>query len=272
MSTYYYKPKCDPIVKEAIDADLRGQIESIHYEFPYYGYRRIHEHLIRTTGEVINTKKIRRIMEKYDLKPITKKRFKIATTDSNHQEKIFPNHIQGMACDDINQVWAGDLTYIRIATGFVFLAVIMDLYSRKIIGWAISTSLKKDICIDALKMAIKGRIPPRGVIHHSDRGIQYASSEYVELLRAYGFIISMSSKGNPYDNAFLESLMKTLKYDEIHLKEYLTLTDVLENLPKFMEDVYNKKRLHSGIGYLPPEEFELRLLTTHISERPILHL
>lgn len=272
MSTYYSKPKIDPLVRGESDADLRGMIEKIHYEFPTYGYRRIQKHIEKTTGEVINSKRIRRVMKEYGLKAISKKKFKVATTDSNHEKKVYPNHIQGMSLNDINQVWGADITYIRILTGFVYLAVIMDLYSRKIIGWAISTSLHRGLCVDALKMAIKERNPKKGTVHHSDRGVQYASEEYVELLLENGFIISMSNKGNPYDNAFLESLMKTLKHEEVHLKEYETMTDVLENLPKFIEDVYNAKRLHSGIGYQAPEEFEKNLLTMATDERPIMQL
>jgi len=273
MSAYYYRPKIDPIERERIDADLRDQIEDIHYDFPYYGYRRIHEHILKSTGEIINTKKIRRVMDKFNIVPISKKKFKVATTDSNHQQPIYPNHIQGMMLTNVDQVWGSDITYIRILTGFLYLAVIMDLYSRKIVGWAISRSLQSDLCVRALKMAIKerGKIPA-GIIHHSDRGVQYASEAYVSLLIENKFIISMSNRGNPYDNAFLESLMKTLKHDEIHLKEYETATDVLENLPKFIKDVYNKKRLHSGIDYMAPEEFEKKLLTMPEDERPKLQL
>ena len=177
-----------------------------------------------------------------------------------------------MGVTNINQVWVSDITYIRIATCFVFLAVVMDVYSRKIIGWAISKSLKADFCVRALKMAIATRSPPKGCFHHSDQGIQYACHEYTGLLVENGFHISMSDRGNPYHNAFAETLMKTLKYEEVHLKEYETILDVIENLPKFMEDVYNCKRLHSSLGYLPPDEFERRLLTMLPEERPILIL
>jgi transposase InsO family protein len=272
MSSYYYCPKRNPMDRAREEADLKGVIEAIHYDFPAYGYRRIGEHILLSTGEVINSKKIRRIMTKYGLRPVWKKSFKIATTDSRHQEPIYPNLIQGMGVNGVNQVWVADITYIRIQTCFIFLAVIMDVYSRKIVGWAISKSLKADICVRALKTALAQRRPPKGCIHHSDRGIQYACDAYVGLLKENEFHISMSRKGNPYDNAFAESLMKTLKYEEIHLKEYETVTDVIENLPRFMEDVYNKKRLHSSLGYVPPDEFERRILTMHPDERPILNL
>ncbi len=272
MSSYYYRPKIDPILRAKEEADIKGQIEAIHFDFPTYGYRRIHEQIIRSTGEIINEKKIRRIMKKYDLRPVIKQSYKIATTDSNHVQPIHPNLIQGMMVNGIDQVWVADITYIRLETVFIFLSVIMDLYSRKIIGWAISRRLEKEICLRSLKMAINCRNPPCGVIHHSDRGVQYASNEYVELLFENKLHISMSDKGNPYDNAFCESLMKTLKYDEIHLKEYETITDVIENLPTFIEKVYNKKRLHSSLGYLPPEEFEAMILTMRPEERPILKI
>ncbi len=272
MSSYYYQPKVDPLTRASEDADLKQMIETVHEDFPYYGYRRIHEHILKTTGEIINEKKIRRVMKKFNLRPRTKIKFKVATTDSNHEERIYPNHIQGMMLNGPDQVWGADITYVRIRTGFLYLAVIMDLYTRRIVGWAISTSLHNGLCIEALEMAIAKGKPKRGLIHHSDRGVQYASKAYIDLLKKHGIIPSMSAKGNPYDNAFLESLMKTIKHDEIHLKEYETMTDVLENLPKFIEDVYNMKRLHSGIGYQTPDEFEKKLLTMALEKRPVLQL
>ena len=162
-------------------------------------------------------------------------------------------------------MWASDFTYIRIENGFVYLAVILDLYSRKVIGWAISKRIDGQLALDALKMAIERRKPPRGVIHHSDRGVQYLCDAYTAHLKANGFHISCSRKGNPYDNAFVESFMKTLKDNEVYLWNYKTILDVIDSLPRFIEEVYNKKRLHSSLGYVPPEEFENNLRNETVS-------
>ena len=255
VSSFYYKPRIDPVVRAMKDADLRDRIERIQMELPRHGYRRVNA-LLRREGYQINTKRIRRVMREYGLFAEVKKAFKVATTDSKHEYGIYPNLARDVEVLEPNRLWVGDITYIRIATSFVYLAVILDVYSRKVIGWAVARHMKKELCITALKMAIEDRKPKTGCIHHSDRGVQYASDEYIKLLDDNEFCISMSRKGNPYDNAFAETFMKTLKYEEVLLNDYETFNDVLERLPRFIEDVYNKRRLHSSLGYKTPEEFE----------------
>lgn len=254
-STYYYRPKINPSEREKRDCDLRDLIESIQVEFPGYGYRRLHQELLRRHVQV-NPKRIRRIQEKYGLFPIVWKKFVTATTDSNHSYRIYPNLTKDLEVTVVNQVWVADITYIRILTCFVYLAVILDRFSRKVIGWAIAKSLHRSLAIKALQMAIDERDPPKGCIHHSDQGVQYASDEYVAIVEGRGMRVSMSRKGNCYDNAFAETFFKTLKYEEVHLSNYETYDDVLKRVPFFIEEVYNRKRLHSSLGYLTPEEFE----------------
>jgi transposase InsO family protein len=254
-STYYYKPKRSRALRDFQDAQLRDEIEAIQSEFPYAGYRTVRTYLFRRRRHWYNGKKIRRVMGKYGLLIKVRRAF-VRTTDSTHGLPVYPNLIAGMTVTFINQLWVADITYIRIATGFVYLAVILDVFSRRIVGWAISKSLDRRFTIEALKMAIELRKPLPGTIHHSDKGAQYACLEYVEQLKQYGFLISMSRSGNPYDNAFAETFMKTLKKEEVYLWEYESFVDVAERIPYFIEEVYNRKRVHSGIGYLPPVEFE----------------
>ena len=254
-SSFYYKPKIEPQEREKRDADLRDIIEALHLELPGYGYRRIKWHLFRVNGVKVNEKRIRRIMHKYGLFPVIWKKF-VRTTNSKHGHEVYPHLLKDKKMTGINQAWVTDITYIRILTCFVYLAVVIDLYSRKVIGWGISKTLHHDLCLEALKMAIEKRSPPQGCIHHSDRGVQYACKPYVDLLKEHHFQISMSRKGNCYDNAFAETFFKTLKYEEVHLSNYETYEDVIKNVPFFMEEVYNKKRLHSSLGYFSPQEFE----------------
>jgi transposase InsO family protein len=253
-ATYYSDPKISRADQEEKDADLRGEIELVRVEFPKAGYRPL-MHYLKRKGVDIGETRLRRVIEKFELQIRPQKKY-VVTTNSNHDCLIYPNHIKGMVIDGINQVWTADITYIRINNGFVYLAVILDLFSRKVIGYAISKRIDGQLATDALKMAILRRKPPRGVIHHSDRGVQYLCDDYVEVLDEHGFHKSCSAKGNPYDNAWTESFMKTLKYDEIYMRNYETYLDVIENVPPFIEEVYNKKRLHSSLGYVPPEEFE----------------
>jgi transposase InsO family protein len=224
-----------------------------------YGYRRVHEYLERVEGMTVNEKRIRRVMRENGLKALIWRGFKVKTTDSQHGHGYAPNRLKGLELAGVNQVWVADLTYIRIRTGFVYLAAILDLYSRKVVGWAISSRLDAELCLAALKMAIRERRPLPGLIHHSDRGVQYACEAYRALLDEHKIVASMSAKGYCYDNAFMESWFKTLKAEEVYLTEYETIDNVLENVPRFIEAVYNDERLHSSLGYVSPTQFE-RLL------------
>jgi transposase InsO family protein len=269
-SSFYYNPDARHRRQfEADDEKLREKIERIHEEFPGYGYRRVRRELKRR-GERVNDKRLRRVMKKFGLKPIRWRTF-VPTTDSKHALPVYPNRIKGRQVRGVNEVWVADLTYIRIRSSFVYLAALLDLYSRRIVGWAILKRIDTELCLNALEMALENR-PAHHCIHHSDRGVQYASARYVALLRAHGLQISMSRKANPYDNAFMESFYKTLKYEEVHLWNYETYEDVIERLPFFLEEVYNRKRLHSSIGYLPPFEFEAAVLTMKPADRPVLNL
>jgi len=257
-SSFYYKAKAKSPDRMKAEADLVDRIETICLEFPRYGYRRVTKQLQRE-GWVVNHKKVLRLMRESDL--LCRVRHKwVKTTDSRHRFPRYPNLIKRVTISQMNQVWSADITYIRIRTGFVYLAAILDAFSRRVIGYAVSTGLDTALTLKALRMAVAERQPGRGVIHHSDQGVQYASDEYTAELRSRGFQISMARRGNPYENAMIESFFKTLKYEEVYLCEYETLENVLERLPHFMKAVYNRKRLHSALGYIPPNEFEEALL------------
>lgn len=232
-------------------------------EFPGYGYRRVTIEL-QNRGYSVNEKIVRKFMKEDNLLCV-KKRFKLRTTDSNHGEKIYPNLARYLKITGINQLWVADITYIQLSKEFVFLAVIIDVFSRRCIGWELSRHIDTYLTLDALKNALATRKGDslKSLIHHSDQGVQYASREYVECLKKYGIQVSMSRTGNPYDNAFSESFIKTLKCEEVYLNEYTTFNDALANIDRFIEEVYNSKRLHSSIGYKSPITFE-KALTLNI--------
>ena len=256
-STYHYQPQRPRAYREREDAELRDAIEAVQTDFPRAGYRTVQQYLKRR-GRFVGERRIRRIMKHFSLRAEIQRAF-VHTTDSDHSHRVYPNRLPGKCVTGVNQVWVSDLTYIRIANGFVYLAVILDLFSRKVIGWAISKHIDAELALSALQQAIQTRRSAPGCMHHSDRGVQYLCQAYVALLKENGFEISNSAKGNPYHNAFAESFMKTLKYDEVHLTNYETYLDVLENLPSFIEEVYNEKRVHSGIDYLTPSELEEKI-------------
>lgn len=252
-STFYYKEGRN-LQKQKEDADIRDRIEKIVVEHGRYGYRRVTAQLKRE-GMGVNHKRVQRIMQQEGLVCKVKKRW-VRTTDSNHKYPVYPNLLKNAEVTGVNQAWVADITYIKILTAFVYLAVILDAFSRKVIGWAISLRIDTELTRAALRMAIETRRPPAGCIHHSDRGVQYAAHEYVDDLKAAGLQISMSRKGNPYDNAQAESFMKTLKSEEVYLWDYETFEDVRKRIPYFIEEVYNEARLHSALGYCPPNEYE----------------
>lgn len=255
QSTYYYTPKAPRKDRDQADADLRDKMETLQANYSCWGYRTLRAQLRLRYSLQVNGKRILRVMHKYDLFRQIKRRF-IRTTDSEHAYPVYPNLLKGFEVTDVNQVWVADITYIRILTGFVFLAVILDVFSRRIVGWGIAKRIDHRLTLEALRMALRTRNPRAGLIHHSDQGVQYACTQYVKELKEHEVAISMSTKGNPYDNAYAESFFKTLKNEEVYLWEYESFTDVVERIPEFIEEVYNRKRVHSGIQYLPPEKFE----------------
>ncbi len=239
------------------DMDVRDAIQRIALEWPSYGRPRITAEL-RRRGWKVNPKRVYRILQEDNLLCIRKRKF-VVTTDSNHGRKIYPNLARTMLLTSMDQLWVADITYIRLRKEFVFLAVILDAFSRRVIGWALDRTLEDQLTLAALKMALSRRNVQPGLVHHSDRGSQYASGDYTDLLKENGITVSMSRKANPWDNAACESFMKTLKYEEVFRSEYRDLQEAHLSIREFLEKIYNAKRLHSALGYVPPAEFEANL-------------
>jgi putative transposase len=238
-----------------VEMEIRDELQRAAVEWPAYGSRELTAEL-RRRGFLVNRKRVQRMMREDNLLCMRRRAFVATTTDSRHNLPVYPNLARQITPTAKNQLWIADITYIRLRTEFVYLAVVLDAFSRRVIGWALGRTLESELAVTALRMALVERQPSAGLVHHSDRGVQYASHVYTELLKQHHATISMSRKGNPYDNAACESFMKTLKYEEVYRNEYEDFRDAHASIGEFLERVYNQKRLHSALGYLPPAEFE----------------
>lgn len=256
--SWYYA--ADAPTSSEIDTLLRARIEEIVLEFPGYGYRRVTKTLQRA-GQEVNHKRVLRIMREESLLCQLKRRF-VATTDSRHEFGSYPNRIKGLVVTRLNQVWIADLTYVRLPRGFVYVAAILDWLSRKVVGWAVSRWIDAALALEALDHALTTRPVHAGLTHHSDHGVQYASTAYVSRLQKHGMAMSMAAIGNPYENARAESFFKTLKTEEVYLKDYSDAADAEKQIGHFIDAVYNAKRLHSSLDYRPPDEFERDIALT----------
>jgi transposase InsO family protein len=265
----YYRYRVRPNSGSGENPALRDEIQKIALQWPVYGSRRVTAEL-RHRGWVVNRKRVQRLMREDNLLCLRKRRF-VVTTDSDHTLPVYPNLARDMILTGIDQLWVADITYIRLEEEFVYLAVMLDAFSRRVIGWALDRTLEAQLTVAALEMALRRRAPAPGLVHHSDRGVQYASKQYTERLLANQITISMSRKSNPWDNAACESFMKTLKYEEVYRTEYRDLPDARARIRRFLDQVYNRKRLHSALGYHAPAAFERALLAppaTGLEVRP----
>src|SRR4030095_7720058 len=247
---------------------LRDRVQQLALTYRYYGYRPI-TRLLKREGWMVNHKRVLRILREDNLLSLRRKRF-VITTDSDHDLPVYPNLARRLAVKGPDQLWVADITYIRLRTEFLYLAVILDVYSRRVVGWSLGRQLGSTLAQEALRKAVELRQPRPGLIHHSDRGVQYACQDYIRLLEQAGMEVSMSRAGNPYDNAFAESFMKTLKTEEVDARRYRDLEHASSSIGTFIEEFYNDQRLHSALGYLCPVEFENNFARSLNAERGIL--
>jgi transposase InsO family protein len=252
-----------PSTSKEDELELRSQIQTIALEMRAYGYRPFTAELHRR-GAKVNHKRVLRLLREDNLLCLRQRAF-VRTTDSRHHLRVYPNLARALVLSNINQLWVADITYIRLLREFIYLAVLLDAFSRRCIGWAISRHIDTQLTLAALQMALNTRTIHAELIHHSDQGVQYAAADYVAVLHEHKIEISMSRTGNPYDNAKAERFMRTLKYEEIYMNDYETLAEVRTSIEHFIEAVYNRKRLHSAIGYRPPAEFEASLAQLKLS-------